>query len=626
MATTVIGALSVEITADTKGVKKGIKSTGEALGVLGKKVRTSANQWAKWGAAAALAAGVAAAAIVRGSLSSIRELSILAEAGNVTVKEFQQMAFAAEQYGISQEKLGDILKDFTERVGEFVSIGSGPMIDFFEKIAPQVGITEEAFKGLSGKEGLQLYVDSLEKANLSQEEMTFFMETMAGDAVRLLPLLSDNGKAMFEFARAAEELGIGLSEIDVAKAIEAEKTLGALATVTSNQLMIVAAELAPLITAIGEEFLKSAKDGNNFARTVFSGVTQVGRAFAVLADGIHGIQIIFKGLELVANGVIAVLAIAFAGLIKIIDNTINTILEGWRLLFKEMGNLVRPLNEGMATMFDDIAGGIDDLKLNGAGFFEEFANAQVDAIRITKEELHNLAMEKLPTQRFDEFVEHVKERSKEIAEATSAALAGKKAEEDEEENTFELSVEEKQFENDIMLGIQAVFEAQKTAKAQEEADRRAAIATQERVKAINDAQTMAQGVLSIGELFGKKSEKALKKRRKASVIINAAAGIARAWAENAWPVALGISATIAAGAAKQIASINSATSVSATTGSSSVSTSTPNQAQPNTPDRTLTVDFQGSGLMNVSQVRALMGQIDEQIGDGFQIRTLQGGV
>jgi hypothetical protein len=86
--------------------------------------------------------------------------------------------------------MSDILKDVNDRIGDFMQTGGGPMADFFENIAPKVGVTAEQFARLSGPEALQLYVDSLEKAGLSQQEMTFYLEAMASDTTALIPLLA----------------------------------------------------------------------------------------------------------------------------------------------------------------------------------------------------------------------------------------------------------------------------------------------------------------------------------------------------------------------------------------------------------------------------------------------------
>ncbi|MEM9522755.1 MAG: hypothetical protein AAF982_01970 [Pseudomonadota bacterium] len=98
-----------------------------------------------------------------------------------------------------------------DRVGDFIATGGGPMADFFEKIAPQVGVTIEQFAKLSGPEALQLYVDSLEKANVTSAEFTFYMEAMASDATALIPLLQDGGSAMQALGDQAERAGRILS-------------------------------------------------------------------------------------------------------------------------------------------------------------------------------------------------------------------------------------------------------------------------------------------------------------------------------------------------------------------------------------------------------------------------------
>lgn len=118
-------------------------------------------------------------------------------------EEFQRQAHGAKSVGIEFDKLGDIFKDVRERVGDFVATGGGPMADFFENIGPKVGITADAFKGLSGKDGLQLYYDSLVKAGVSSEEMSFYLEAMASDTTALIPLLKDGGKAFDELGDKA---------------------------------------------------------------------------------------------------------------------------------------------------------------------------------------------------------------------------------------------------------------------------------------------------------------------------------------------------------------------------------------------------------------------------------------
>jgi hypothetical protein len=152
-----------------------------------------------------------------------RELVNLSNLTGVGVERFQEMSFAAQQMNISQEKLADILKDVNDKVGDFMQTGAGPMADFFENIAPKVGITADAFRDLTSADALQLYVDSLEKAGVSQQEMTFYMEALASDASMLTPLLADNGAEMGNLAEKARALGIVLDEDLVRQTAQMDK-------------------------------------------------------------------------------------------------------------------------------------------------------------------------------------------------------------------------------------------------------------------------------------------------------------------------------------------------------------------------------------------------------------------
>jgi hypothetical protein len=164
------------------------------------------------------------------------------------------------------------------------------MADFFEKIAPQVGVTAEQFRGLSGPDALQLYVSTLEKANLSQSEMTFFMEAIANDSTRLLPLLRNNGAAMAEQAKQAEALGIALSEVDaqnITDAAEQIDAVGSLLGAFSDQL---AAEISPLVSALGRQLLGLAEDAGGVGNAAATSFNVVVDAIATVLNALDALD------------------------------------------------------------------------------------------------------------------------------------------------------------------------------------------------------------------------------------------------------------------------------------------------------------------------------------------------
>jgi len=219
----IVGKIALE---GSEAVKKGLadidknaQSTdgrlmklGDGMQRLGSKVSATGGAMTKWvtGPLAAATAGVAL--LANKATTYTKELDRMTQVSNTNAQTFQRQAFAVKSVGIESDKYADILKDMNDRVGDFVNTGGGPMADFFEQIAPKVGVTAEQFRNLSGPDALQLYVNSLEKANLSQEEMTFYMEALASDSTALLPLLKNNGAAMKELGDRAEETGLILSD------------------------------------------------------------------------------------------------------------------------------------------------------------------------------------------------------------------------------------------------------------------------------------------------------------------------------------------------------------------------------------------------------------------------------
>jgi len=203
----VIGALRVVLGLDTAAFEKGAAGAPRTLSKLGKSLQNFGASMTTYVTAPLAAAGGAITAALSGISSDISQLQNSAKVANAGFEEFQKLAFAAKSVGIESDKLGDIYKDVNDKVGDFLQNGGGEMADFFTNIAPKVGVTAEAFRNLSGPQALQLYYDSLQKAGLSQAEMTFYMEAVADEATALIPLLQNGGAEFTRLGDRAVELG-----------------------------------------------------------------------------------------------------------------------------------------------------------------------------------------------------------------------------------------------------------------------------------------------------------------------------------------------------------------------------------------------------------------------------------
>ncbi|ANC35214.1 transglycosylase SLT domain-containing protein [Acinetobacter baumannii] len=229
MATNSLGRLTLDLVVQTA-------SFSEPLSRAERQARTSSQGIANSLNIAAIAvsalsgavAGLSVAQLVNFSDQVIQtgnDIQKFSKLANASVREFQYYAKGAETAGISMESFADKMKDMQDRIGDFQQTGGGPLADFFENIAPRVGVTIQQFQKLSGPEALQLFYNSLEKAGASTNDMKFYMEAIISDSSLLIPLLEKGGKGFKEWGDAAEKAGAIMTDELAANLSEAKKQL-----------------------------------------------------------------------------------------------------------------------------------------------------------------------------------------------------------------------------------------------------------------------------------------------------------------------------------------------------------------------------------------------------------------
>lgn len=255
----------------------------------------------------AAAAGAAVFAMAKNYADAAQELKTFAAISNATTQEFQAMSAGAQSVDINPDKLADQLKDFNEKLGEFITIGSGGAVDFFEQIAIKTeGSAEGARKlalemqNLSGPKALQLYVDKLEEAGVTQQQMSFYLESMASDTTNLIPLLKNGGEGFKFWADAAERYGLIMDESAIQKAAEFKVQLRLLDMQIEGAKNQFIQGLMPSLVSIGDAMTDATKETNLMAEagedlgSVFKGVAATGMGiYAVikmLSNAIAGLS------------------------------------------------------------------------------------------------------------------------------------------------------------------------------------------------------------------------------------------------------------------------------------------------------------------------------------------------
>ena len=317
---TKLGTLTLDLVTRTAGFTAPIKTAEKQTKISFDAMKKSVLTYGAIAVSGAAAVGAGVLAMASEYANAARELQTFASISNTTIQEFQKMAVGAETMGISSEKLSDQLKDFNEKLGEFITIGSGGAVDFFEQIATKTeGSAEGARKlalemqNLSGPKALQLYVDKLEEAGVTQQQMSFYLESMASDTTNLIPLLKNGGEGFKFWADAAERAGVIMDESAIKKANELSvqmKLLDLQVKGAKNQFI---QGLMPALVSVGDSLTDATTETNLMAD---AGAT-LGNVFMGVAAMGMGVYAVIKML----SNAIAGLAVDAVNAKKMVDKT-----------------------------------------------------------------------------------------------------------------------------------------------------------------------------------------------------------------------------------------------------------------------------------------------------------------
>jgi hypothetical protein len=207
-----------------------------------------------FGAVVAGASVAGVAAFVDQTITAGNEVKKFSQLANASMSQFQYYAKGAETAGISMESFADKMKDMQDRIGDFQQTGGGPLADFFENIAPLVGVTIQQFQKLSGPEAMQLYYDSLVKANASQNDMKFYMEAIISDSSLLIPLLENGGAGFKKWGEAAQSAGAIMSDSMVNQLALAKENLQMLDLQWQGFQATLVNNVMPVIQSVSDNF------------------------------------------------------------------------------------------------------------------------------------------------------------------------------------------------------------------------------------------------------------------------------------------------------------------------------------------------------------------------------------
>ena len=653
---TSIGGISVKINADTTGFTAGLNKVKRQVSDAGTKLRSNANEYGKWAAAGVAAAGAVGAAMVRSQMQTIDALAKTADRLGLTTEALAGLQRSAELSGAGANTLNMALQRMTRRVAEAAQ-GTGEA----QKALKELGLDAQYLATLSPDEQFRQISDAMAGVAEQGDKVRLAMRLFDSEGVKLVNTLAMGSEALLEQQRVAEKLGTALNRVDAAKVEAANDAISTAGDALDGVVNKVAVALSPVIEDIANRFSDSALEAEGFGDTIDSVMRGAVTVIGVFADGLHGIQVVFKGLEVGAHAfgalfaeIIRTMAVGMEQFINVGVNGINNLIDA-------------------ANYFGAGLSRIEGVSLSAARSMEQFADKTKQALSNTMDEWHNMAMEPLPSQQLEEWLAKVQEKAQVAGEAVSNALTGGGADgeggtkglteaetkalderlEAIRQNLMteqqikaeaymadleairkkrELDLENKEYYDNLEKELQQQHYDELVGIAKDAADKEAEI---ERRKGEEKMRAMSAALGNLSSLMNSESKTMFKIGKAAALagaVIDGIAAVQGAYKTGAkiGGPALGAAFAAAAGAATlaNIQQIKSTQYGAAGTGQSYsggqvVNNLSPSQQQSQPEQRNISIALTGSGFSG-GDIRGLISAINEELGDGVTLSATGG--
>lgn len=510
-------------------------------------------------------------ALIKSTLSSADALGKTADKLGVTTEALAGLRRAAELTGVSAGTMDTAMQRLTRRLSEVAETGAGPAA----KALDEMGIKAEEILKLPLDQQMGIIADQMNNASTQADKVRLAFALFDTEGVDLVNTLAAGSAGLAEMVTEADELGLTLSRIEVAQIEAANDQFTRLGAATQGAANQITAALAPALTVAADQLLDLTGKTDFWGETTTNVINALLTGYGYVREALNLVEIAFQGIKLAVQG-LAVLWLSTVESIVLGAQAIAEVIPGIEAPFQTTIDSITLMKEVMAEQFDETMLNVEVAKENIGTYGTKVVEVQ-EAIRAATLTTGSLdaKLTKQGTVLTRTRLKNLKDEEKAVKAAAKvkAAADKMKAQSDRAYMTAANQIGAALFENN--KGVQAGL-----------------------------------------------------------VVVNAASGIMRAFADLPFPAAVAASAGIAATGVAQLAAISSASSSGggSISGSGSGGVSTPMvegrgdlggpmdiapdggvSAGPSI-ELTLTGDN-----FSKDQVRGLIEQINEELTDGSEL-------
>jgi len=403
-------------------------------------------------------AGVAGlGALIKVSADAAHQASVYSKAVGTSVEEMTAWQYAAKTVNIEADKMGDIFKDVSEKIGDAFANGGGEAKEVLERL----NLDLEHMANLSPDQQLLQVANALGEVG-TQSEKVQIMESLASDASLLLPLLKNNAEGLKQLRDEAIASGNAIGNIDAAQMEAANQSMIRTKGIVTGIATQLTVKLAPYLEYTANWFLENAKQAGGVGEVVNSAMDSATTAIGYVITALDYMQI---GWEVIKLGVVTFATVSLKALNSIINpiRYVNELLgveqpAAFQFLTHLVGDFEQAAIDGQANLLNMISSvGQNAEAAKGALKDVKQAAEEVAAIQVQQSGDDNSAAVEAAATRMAEIKAAELEQ---INMANALAVAGEQAYQQELIETAKQAVAAKvQVIGDMMSSLSTLMSA-----------------------------------------------------------------------------------------------------------------------------------------------------------------------
>ncbi|YCH28960.1 phage tail tape measure protein [Erwinia sp. D4-22] len=206
MASKSLGTLTIDLIAKVGGFVSGMSQAERSSQKWRKQVEGDTKAVSLGLAAvsaAALSAGAAGFALLKSTAEQVNTNDQWAKSLKMSTQELLAWQFAAEKAGVEGDKMADIFKDLSDKIGDAVLNKSGEAVDALNAL----GLSAEKLSKTTPDQQMLAIGDALGKISTNAGKVNI-LESLGDDLSKLLPLFDNNNEKLKQFIQLAKDYGV----------------------------------------------------------------------------------------------------------------------------------------------------------------------------------------------------------------------------------------------------------------------------------------------------------------------------------------------------------------------------------------------------------------------------------